>query len=161
MNNIIFYFFYSFAHQSKFLDGLIIFCAVYLPYIVTISALIFIILYHKSLKEVVLVFLSGVSAWVVSSLLKILIHTGRPFAVISSVHNIFPESGYAFPSGHATFFASIAFAIFFKHKVVGSLFLIFAFIIGIARIASGVHFPIDILVGYLLGFLVAFLFKTI
>jgi undecaprenyl-diphosphatase len=156
MNLQIFNFLYNFAHQFAFVDKLIIFCAVYLPYLVTLGALIFILSHHKSWTEVIRVFASGVVAWITASVLKMLVHTPRPFNAISTVHSLFPESGYAFPSGHATFFSAIAFAIYFKHKKAGYIFLACALIIGLARIAGGVHYPIDILGGYVLGFLVAF-----
>jgi undecaprenyl-diphosphatase len=161
MNLTIFYYLYSFAHRSNLLDQGIIFCAVYFPYVVIFGALIFILKYHKSWREVVRVFASGGVAWIVAHFLKIWIHTPRPFDAISTIHSLFSETGYAFPSGHATFFSALAFAIFFKHKKAGYVFLLAALIIGIARIAGGVHFPVDILGGYLIGFLVAFLVKTI
>jgi membrane-associated phospholipid phosphatase len=161
MNNSIFYFLYNFAHQSNFLDKFIIFCAVYLPYLVTLGVFIFILLHHKSWMEVTRVFVAGVVAWVAAALLKIMIHTPRPFDAISTVHSLFPETGYAFPSGHATFFAGLAFAVYFKHKKAGYVFLACALIIGLARVAGGVHFPIDILGGFILGALVANFAKTL
>ena len=152
---------YSLAHQSNLIDMLIRFCAVYLPYLVTVGAAIFIIRHHRSMREVVRVFATGAIAWVAAYVLKILIHTPRPFDAISSVRSLFPENGYAFPSGHATFFSAIAFAILFRHKKAGRVFLLCALVIGLARIAGGVHFPVDILGGFVLGALVAYLAKTI
>ena len=40
-------------------------------------------------------------------------------------------------------------------------FIFFAILIGLARIAAGVHFPIDILGGYVLGILVACVVKIV
>ena len=93
--------------------------------------------------------------------MKYLIHTPRPFDVFPKVVSLFPETSYAFPSGHATFFMAIAFAIFFNHKKVGYVFILFALLIGVARIVSGVHFPVDILGGYILGFAIAFFLKNV
>jgi undecaprenyl-diphosphatase len=65
---------------------------------------------------------------------------------------LFIHGGYnSFPSGHATFFASLALAMFFYHKKRGWYFLLSALIIGLARIISGVHYPIDIVAGYIIG----------
>ena len=172
MNDIIFYFFYNLAHQFDFLDKVIIFIAVYLPYIVVVSAFLFLIFHHNihksqaPLKEFInkwreffFVFFSGGFAWVITKILKTMIHTPRPFMALNDVRSLFFESGFAFPSGHATFFSALAFALFVKHKSVGYVFLLFAILIGIARIVAGVHFPVDILGGFALGWLVVYFLR--
>jgi undecaprenyl-diphosphatase len=115
--------------------------------------------------EILKVFFSGCLAWILAYALKFLFHTLRPFDVISQVHSLIPESGFAFPSGHATFFMALAVSIFFLHKKAGYVFMFFALLIGLARIMAGVHFPIDILVGFVLGgivsCLVAFFTKNV
>jgi membrane-associated phospholipid phosphatase len=172
INNQIFFFFYNFAHQSFWFDKLIFFCAETLPYFVVLLAGLFLVFHHDLIfrknsnlaliqkwKEVAFVFFSGALAWFSAALLKLFVHTPRPFIKFSEVLPLFDKSGYAFPSGHAAFFIAIAFALFFNHKKLGCLFMFFALIISIARIASGVHFPIDILGGFILGILVAYLVK--
>jgi len=174
MNNIIFFNLYSLAHRSPFLDCVIIFCAVSLIYIMVLVAIIFIIYKYKFFqlrniftilrdkwKEIFSIIFSPAIAWLVASFLKILIHTDRPYLALSNIHILFRESGYAFPSGHATAISALAFAIYFKNKRLGYVFMIAGLLIGLARVAGGVHFPIDILGGYLLGFLVAFLVKKL
>ena len=81
--------------------------------------------------------------------------------MFSNIVPLFSESGYAFPSGHATFFMALAFALFFNHKKAGYVFILFALLIGIARIIAGVHFPVDILGGFILGFFIAFFVKNV
>jgi len=172
MNETIFYFFYNLAHQFDFLDGVIVFLAVYLPWLVVISAFLFLIFHHKihshqtpfvefihKWKEFFYVFFSGGYAWLVAKFLKTLIHSDRPYVILQNVSALFNEPGFAFPSGHATFFSALGFALFVKHKRVGYVFILFAILIGIARIASGVHFPIDILGGFLLGWLIVYFLR--
>jgi undecaprenyl-diphosphatase len=174
MNDTIFFFFYNLAHQSHLFDQVVVFFAVYFPYLVVFLAGIFLLFHHEVLfsenplkafvqkwKEILVVFFSGALAWFLAYILKYLFHTGRPFDIFPNVISLFPETGYAFPSGHATFFMALAFAIFFSHKKVGYIFVLFALLIGIARIIAGVHFPIDILGGFILGFLIAFLLKKV
>src|SRR3989344_640671 len=92
INETMFFFFYNLAHQSSFFDGLIVFFAVYFPYIVTLLALVFLLFHHKVFpssnpfeefinkwKEIILVFFSGGLAWIVAKILKTLIHADRPF----------------------------------------------------------------------------------
>lgn len=174
MNEIIFSFFYNLAHQSELFDKVVIFLAVYFPYIVIIAAGIFLLIHHEVLlshspfkefvkkwKEIVLVFFSSGLAWVIAKILKFLIQTDRPFIALPNIHPLFSETGFAFPSGHATFFMALAVSIFLSHKRAGYVFMFFALLIGLARVVGGVHFPIDILGGFVLGALVAYFLKNV
>ena len=168
INETIFHFFYNLAHQSAYLDGLIIFFAVYFSYLVILSAFLFLLFHREALaslkpfaefkkkyREIVLVFFSGGLVWIVAKILKTLIHADRPFIALSNVRSLFTETGSAFPSGHATFFMGLAVALFFIDKKIGYLFMFFALILSLARIIAGVHFPVDILGGFILGSLVS------
>ncbi len=184
MNNQIFFKLYNLAHWSIFFDKLIVFTAQYLPYLVILGAGIFLLWHHEVFflkkeegglikktynqmilsiqskwQEIVLVFFSGISAWCLSQILKIIIHTPRPFISFLNVSPLVHETSYSFPSGHATFFMALAMALYFSHKKVGYIFMFLAFLIGLARIIAGVHFPIDILGGFILGILTAYLVK--
>ncbi len=172
MNNEIFYFFYNFAHQSAWIDRAIIFFAVYFPYVVIIIAGLFLLFHHEVFKaespyrvflqkkkEIILVFMTSAFAWILARLLKIIIHIDRPYVALPDVQTLFPESGFAFPSGHATFYMALAFSLLFLHKKVGYIFIFLAFVIGLARVMGGVHFPVDILGGFVLGAIVAYSVK--
>lgn len=165
MNNDIFFFFNNLAHQSATFDRVVVFTAETLPYVVIVLAGLFLLFYRKSWRELFLVFASSGVAYVFSKILKILIHTNRPFVEFSNVQALFPETGFAFPSVHATFFVTLAVSIFLLHKKVGYVFMLLALLIGLARIVAGVHFPIDILGGFILGAgiscLVAYLAKNV
>lgn len=174
LNNQIFYFFYSFAHQSTLGDSLIIFFAEIFPYIILVLAFLFVLL-HKDIqkvknpfyllkqkwREVLIVFFSGLLAWTVGYLLKNIFLELRPFLALPNVIPLWVESGYAFPSGHSTAFMALGLSIFLIHKKVGYLFIFSALIIGITRIMAGVHYPIDILGGWVLGILIAYIVNRI
>jgi len=174
MNDAIFLFFYNLAHQSKIFDHVVVFFAVYFPAVVIILAGLFLLFHHEVFqaenpyqvflqkkKEILLSFFAGVAGYVVSFLLKFLFHTPRPFVLLPQVHSLFQETGYSFPSGHATFFMALAVSIFISHKKAGYVFMFFAILIGLARIIAGVHFPVDILGGFILGALVAYFVKNV
>lgn len=164
MNNTIFFFFYNLTYKSAFFDQVIIFFAVYFLYAVIFFVGIFLLMHHEVLKaeapfvvfmekkkEFLALFFSGLSAYFLALFLKILFHTPRPFDIFPQVQSLFTETGYAFPSGHTMVASAIAFTLFFTHKKAGYIFIFFAFLIGLARIIAGVHFPIDILGGFVLG----------
>ena len=169
----IFYFLHSFAFQSPLFDSVIWSLAVPLIYIMCAVGAIFIFIHYRFFnirntfiilrdkwKEIFAIVLSPAIAWGLASLLKLLIHTDRPFIALSNIQTLFTETGYAFPSGHSTAISALAFAIYFRNKKLGYVFFASALLIGLARVAGGVHFPIDIIGGYLIGFVVAYLLKT-
>ncbi len=174
MNTTLFYFLYSSAHRSEGLDSLIRFVAVDLIYIMVLVTGIFIIVRYKlydlraaisrvrkQWKTIIAIPFAAFLARIIAEILKDTIHTLRPFIALPDVHSLFYESGYAFPSGHSTIISALAFAIYYKNKPLGIAFMVAALLIGVARVVSGVHFPIDIIGGYALGFLVAFFTKTL
>jgi membrane-associated phospholipid phosphatase len=164
MNNTIFFFFYNLAHQSVLMDRLIVFTAEIFPYLVLILAGLFILFHHEifradnpfqvlrqKYKEMFPVFFSVIFAYLIAYVLKILLHAPRPFTTLNGVDSLFMQTDYAFPSGHAMVFMALAIAIFLTHKKAGYIFIFFAILIGLARIIAGVHFPADILGGFILG----------
>lgn len=174
MNNTIFYLFYNLAHQSNFFDHIVVFFSVYFPYIVIGLAGLFLLFHHDILKsenpyqvflekkkEILKVFLPALCAVLIGLILKFLIAAPRPFVALQNVYALFPETGYAFPSGHATFFSALAVSLFFYNKKAGYIFMFFALVIGLSRIIAGVHFPIDILSGFVLGAGAAYLLKNV
>jgi len=174
MNEAIFYFFYNLAHKSTVFDWIIIFFAEIFPFIVILLAVIFLLFHHdvfkaenpfqvflQKKKEIIFTFLSGVLAWIIAHVIKFIIHTDRPLTRLGEIQTLFSKNDAAFPSGHATFFFALGFSIYFVHKKAGLVFILFATLIAISRIIAGVHFPIDILGGFILGALVAYFAKNL
>lgn len=107
------------------------------------------------------VFVSAVSAYAASVVLKGYFRIGRPEALHFDFHALFSLSDYGFPSGHASFFSAMAVALFFIHRRAGIFASLLALTIGAARIFAGVHTPLDILGGYILGTLCALVVDTV
>ena len=57
----------------------------------------------------------------------------------------------SFPSDHAAAAFAIAFAVLAFSRRAGALFLVAATLIGLSRIALGMHYPSDVLAGMLVG----------
>lgn len=81
---------------------------------------------------------------------KALIVEPRPF-----LEGITPLYYYgwndSFPSGHTLVFTALAVVIYDRHKYIGLLATVVALLIGLARVVVGIHWPLDIAVGGLLG----------
>ena len=157
MNQTIFFYLNSFAGRSKIFDDVIIFFGTYLAYVL---ALVFLILVFKN-KNWRLLILGGVSVllsrFVFTEIIRFFYYVPRPF-LIPGVHQlIFHETSGSFPSGHAAFFFALAMAIFFFNKRWSILFFIGALLICLARCMAGVHWPVDILGGAIVGIFSAWL----
>ena len=156
MNNLIFFLFYSLGYQSLLLAKIFIFLATVFPYIVVFVTLAYLGYKKVHPPKIFLAYVIAFGAWFVGWLLKLLVHSDRPFIALQNVSSLIPESGYAFPSSHATFFMPLAVAVYFLDRKAGYILMICALVIGIARVVVGVHFPGDILGGFALGALVAY-----
>lgn len=80
----------------------------------------------------------------------------RPCYELENVRLLVSCGGrHSFPSGHAanTFAAAITFAYFYRRYA--GLFVTFSQLVGFSRIVVGVHYPGDVLGGFILGGLIA------
>jgi len=172
MNNFIFFSLHNLANQNTVFDSIIIFIANILPYLVILSTFIFLLVHHdlsfkylsikeiyNKSREIFFAFIVGLTALISSEILKVIFFILRPFDKYPEVSNLFYATGYAFPSGHSTFFMALAFSIYFLHKKVGIVLIICAILIGTTRVMAGVHYPVDILGGYVLGIMIAVFFN--
>ena len=79
-------------------------------------------------------------------------HRQRPFAAHPGAH-VWGSRCHdpPFPSDHASAAFAIAFAVFLFDRLVGSVFLAAAVVIGAGRVFIGAHYPLDVLAGSLVG----------
>ena len=96
--------------------------------------------------------------------LKYVVAEPRPFLVLGNVHQLVPESEvYSFPSGHSASSFAVAtilglkYSLNFKNKRFRLIYPLIAFaaLIGFSRVYIGVHYPLDVVFGALIGVLSA------
>ncbi|MCI0519673.1 MAG: phosphatase PAP2 family protein [Chloroflexi bacterium] len=88
-----------------------------------------------------------------NSTVKLLFHAPRPYWIDSRVLALVEESSFGVPSGHAqnavTFWGALAFGLRKRWAWAAAIGLMS--FIGLSRLYLGVHFPTDVLMGWLIG----------
>ena len=156
LNQALFQFIYGLGHRNFLLDGIAVFFAQDLPYLLVVCFFV-LVFYEKGSRRKWYLFSETALAVILSrglltEIIRFFYHHPRPFDALGFTPLI-PEAGASFPSGHAAWFFALAMVIFFRNRKWGTWFFVFAFLIGIARIYVGVHWPFDILGGALVGIL--------
>ncbi len=82
---------------------------------------------------------------IVALLLGHLISSPRPFMVDGLVPLIQSATDNGFPSDHTLLAMAVAAVIFAYNRRAGSLLLVLAACVGLARVAANVHHPIDVI----------------
>lgn len=155
MNAMIFQAINGTANTSKLIDFLGVFFADYLLYITVVFFLVLLFINKTRLMAIsvaISVFLARV---IIAEPIKRIFHIARPYIAVDNAKKMVGENGdyFSFPSGHTAVFFAIAAAIFYFNKKWGMIAFVVATLVGISRIYVGVHWPVDVVAGALIGIL--------
>jgi len=142
----------QFALKWFWLDVWAIFLAEYFGYVLLLSLLIFLpYRFRKYFSMIIKAIISAVLArFVIVELLRWIWQRPRPF-VQNNVNLLLTHNASAFPSGHAAFFFAISTIVYLYNKKAGIFFFISSLLICLARVFTGIHWPLDILAGAVVG----------
>lgn len=149
----------------------IVFCATWLGVLTMVWVIVYLMLrpipdhsifaplenIFRRLRNLFIVFFSVLASYTASVALKNYFKIGRPDILNVNLRPLMQLNDYGFPSGHASFYSALAVSLFFINRRAGIFAGILALVIGAARVLAGVHTPLDILGGFILGTLIAVL----
>jgi undecaprenyl-diphosphatase len=119
----------------------------------------------RKVYSLALMFFAGGGAWVSASVLKKIFVIQRPYLTLENILPVIEIPSFSFPSGHAASMAGLAVAVYALNPKWGVILFAMAILTGLSRIVLGVHYPSDVLAGWILGagvgVLVVFLFNKI
>ncbi len=155
IDSAIFHSFYAFATSIPYLEWVYVFLAIYLPYLI-VAVFLYELLKLSSAKKKVFILLLAVLAVVLSRgiiayAFNFFLYRARPFVALGISPLIGQAATASFPSGHMAFLVPIALASFLIDRRLGIWLSSSVFVVGLARIAVGAHWPSDILGGILIG----------
>lgn len=137
------------AGRYLWLDALGIFLADYLQYFVIVAVLwIFWKQWRVYLEIILAIILSRLA---IGETIRVLFGRLRPFMTNHIYRLLYNETSVSFPSGHALAFFALAMVAYLYNKKAGLWFFAAVFLIVLGRIFCGVHYPLDVLAGFLIG----------
>jgi undecaprenyl-diphosphatase len=158
----LFYTIFSVSGRSTWLDWSVLFFGEYYLYILFVIFGYFLYkeIRNRRLNGLYGYFFAGIAAitarFGVAELIRLFYHRPRPFIALHLKH-LLTDYAYSFPSGHTIFIFALATGVFFVNRKFAYFLYASGVIVGLARIAGGVHYPSDIVGGAILGILTSYL----
>jgi len=135
-----------------------------IEWFIILCILVFFFYNDKKFKFIIPIYIIGIA--LITLLMKNIFVRVRPIDLI-----LIEETGYSFPSGHSSsslaFYGLIAYLIYksdlnkYKKLFFIISLLLLSLLIGISRIYLGVHYPSDVLAGFMVGIIYFVLFVYI
>lgn len=165
MNYALFKIINGMAGKDFILDKLMAYSAQYMQYLFGIVLLI--LWFKKGTKEEVLKnrkagilsLLSFAAAMIINFVVSLIYFEPRPFAGHIVTQLVKHAADASFPSDHAAAAFALAFPVFYANKKFGWFMIAMAVVLSFSRVYVGIHYPFDILIGFIIACIVFYFIK--
>lgn len=151
---------HALAGKLLWVDWLIIFFGSYFEYVLIVALLLYAVFDTKRRMQYWVIIGLGVissliSRFIVTEMIRALYPRSRPFEIFDLNTLIAHEATAGFPSGHASFYFALATIVLLYNRTLGYWFFVGAALISFSRVAAGIHFFGDIVMGFSVGIISA------
>ena len=143
----------SYVHKWPVLDQILLYANEYGLYVFAVLAALYFFSNRAIFWRIAIAVALG--RGLITEGIRYFYHRPRPFVneQLENVRQMIDKNvvNDSFPSGHAAFYFSLAFAVYFYSPTTGKILLGVAIVLSLARVYFGVHYPSDILGGAIVG----------
>jgi undecaprenyl-diphosphatase len=131
-------------------DEFMRFCADYLIYgsVLMLAALWF---HRAGLRAGLAVGLGALLALALGQLLGSVIHESRPFVVDHFTPLVAHSADGSFPSDHLLVLGAVGAGCAFASRRLAAAAAVLAILVAVARVYVGIHYPVDVVAGFVIG----------
>ncbi len=153
----------AYAGTSSTLDSFFLFVTTPLMFIFAAGATVWVVMMRplrardpsvrlRALRDALFFVVTCLLVWGIVELIKGSVAFPRPHQYFYGVRTLLMYGDFdSFPSLHAAFSFALASIIYAQHKTLGTLLFVGALLVSFSRVFVGVHFPIDVIVGAVIG----------
>ncbi|WP_042347316.1 undecaprenyl-diphosphatase [Bacillus massiliigorillae] len=145
------------GRDNEFISDMYVVFAHYSIYLLVAAVILYFLSRNRSNKVMVISsIITVVISEIIGKLVGLLHSNNQPFAELGNVHNlIVKEVNNSFPSDHTMIFFAVSVCIWLFRRKYSFLWIVLAILVALSRVGVGVHYPADVMVGAIIGTLVA------
>ncbi|EGD51449.1 phosphoesterase, PA-phosphatase related protein [Thermoanaerobacter ethanolicus JW 200] len=154
MNLTLFHMINGLAGHNIFLDKIMTFIAVYSPILYGMLMLVqWFMGGDKGKKASMNAFFAAIIALGLNLIISTIYFEPRPFVHHKVNLLVKHPADASFPSDHASGGSALSFTELMYDKIIGSIMMVLTLLLLFARIYVGVHYPLDVIAGFIIGFI--------
>ena len=160
MDEKIFFSLYNLAQKNRCLGEIALFAtkASSKVFFVVYAALLIYLGLQRDVKTLIVCVVIPLIALFVTLLIRKIVHRPRPYQTFDIDIRVEKKGKFSFPSNHSASAGIIAITCLYCYVPLGIVMCILVLLTGTSRVFSGVHYPSDVLAGFVLSSVIGLIY---